>query len=140
MYNTAQVDRNSSQDRAVYNAVEVSFQARIRNGSTVFGGWTAERNVSTFCEADDDPNGISTPAIPTDLYIGEQIGTGGRFCDQSAFAVPLHAARCHASLEGHTPQTFASRHMMPPADLSQVRWVSHCRNLVQLPLNGRVDR
>jgi hypothetical protein len=75
VYNSAQIDRNSSQDRAVYNGVEVSFSARIRNGSTVFGGWTAEKNVSTFCEADDDPNGISTPSIPTDLYIGEQVAT-----------------------------------------------------------------
>ena len=81
----------------------MSFQARIRNGSTVFGGWTAERNVSTFCEADDDPNGISTPAIPTDLYIGEQIGTGGRFCDQSAFAVPL---RHEFKLAGNYPLPF----------------------------------
>ena len=44
------------------------------------------------------------------------------------------AARCHASLESHTPLTFAGRHTMSPADLSQARWVSLCRNLVQLPV------
>ena len=50
------------------------------------------------------------------------------------FQAYYNAARGHASLEGHTPLTFASRHTMSPVDLSQVRWVSHCRNLVQLPV------
>ena len=45
-----------------------------------------------------------------------------------------NAARCHASLEGYTPMTFASGHALPPADLHNVRWVSHCRDLVQLPV------
>jgi len=45
-----------------------------------------------------------------------------------------NAARCHASLEGDTPETFADGHTVPPADLNQVRWVSHCRDLVQLPV------
>jgi putative transposase len=43
-------------------------------------------------------------------------------------------ARCHASLEGHTPLTFASEHTVVPVDLNHVRWVSHCRDLVQLPV------
>ena len=30
--------------------------------------------------------------------------------------------------------TFASGHAVPPADLRNVRWVSHCRDLVQLPV------
>ena len=50
------------------------------------------------------------------------------------FQTYYNATRGHASLEGHTPLTFAGRHTMCPADLSQVRWVSHCRNLVQLPV------
>jgi len=85
VYNSAQVDRNSTTDRAVYNGIELSFSSRLRNGSVVFGGWTAEKNVSAFCESDDDPNGILT----ADLYIGENVSAGGRFCDQSAFAVPF---------------------------------------------------
>ena len=45
-----------------------------------------------------------------------------------------NAARSHASLEGRTPLTFAGRHLVvTPADLNHVRWVSHCRGLVQLP-------
>jgi putative transposase len=50
------------------------------------------------------------------------------------FQAYYDAARGHASLEGHTPLTFANGHTVAPADLSHVRWVSHCRNLVQLPV------
>jgi putative transposase len=44
-----------------------------------------------------------------------------------------NAARSHASLEGHTPLTFAGGHTVARAELNHVRWVSHCRDLVQLP-------
>ena len=40
----------------------------------------------------------------------------------------------HASLKGHTPLTFASEHRAVPADLNDLRWISHCRGLVQLPV------
>jgi hypothetical protein len=50
------------------------------------------------------------------------------------FQVYCNAARCHASLEGHTPLTFAGGDSAVPADLNHVRWVSHCRDLVQLPV------
>ena len=42
--------------------------------------------------------------------------------------------RSHASLKGHTPLTFASGHMAARAELNNVRWVSHCRDLVQHPV------
>ena len=45
-----------------------------------------------------------------------------------------NAARSHASLEGHTPLTFAGGHTVARAELTNVRWVSHCRDLVQLPV------
>jgi transposase InsO family protein len=45
-----------------------------------------------------------------------------------------NAARSHASLEGHTPLAFAGRHTVARAELNNVRWVSHCRDLVQLPV------
>jgi hypothetical protein len=46
-----------------------------------------------------------------------------------------NAARSHASLEGHTPVTFASgRRAVAHADLNNVGWVSNCRGLVQLPV------
>jgi hypothetical protein len=50
------------------------------------------------------------------------------------FQVYYNAARSHASLEGHTPLTFAGTHTVAAADLNQVRWVSYCRDLVQLPV------
>ena len=40
-----------------------------------------------------------------------------------------NAARCHASLDGRTPLTFAGGHAVASADLSRVRWVSHCHDL-----------
>ena len=42
--------------------------------------------------------------------------------------------RSHASLKGHTPSTFAGGHTVARAELNNVRWVSHCRDLVQLPV------
>ena len=50
------------------------------------------------------------------------------------FQSHYNVARCHASLGGHTPLTFASGRTGTPAPLKGVRWVSHCRGLVQLPV------
>ena len=50
------------------------------------------------------------------------------------FQVYDNEERSHASLDGHTPLTFATGHTSVPADLNHVRWVSHCRDLVQLPI------
>ena len=50
------------------------------------------------------------------------------------FQAFYNTARSHASLEGHTPLTFASGRTVTSADLSRVRWTSHCRDLVQLPV------
>jgi transposase InsO family protein len=50
------------------------------------------------------------------------------------FQVYYNAARSHASLEGHTPLACAGGHTAIPGDLNHVRWGSHCRDLVQLPV------
>ena len=50
------------------------------------------------------------------------------------FQTYYNAARSHASLEGHTPLFFAGEHTVARAELNNVRWVSHCRDLVQLPV------
>lgn len=52
----------------------------------------------------------------------------------AGFQAYYNAARSHASLEGHTPLTFAGEHTVARAELNNVRWVSHCRDLVQLPV------
>jgi putative transposase len=49
------------------------------------------------------------------------------------FQAYYNVARCHASLDGLTPLTFAGKHRRPTADLNHLRWVSYCRDLVQLP-------
>jgi transposase InsO family protein len=50
------------------------------------------------------------------------------------FQTYYNAARSHASLEGYTPLTFADEHTIAQSRLNHVRWVSHCRDLVQLPV------
>ena len=50
------------------------------------------------------------------------------------FQTYYNVARSHASLEGHTPLTFAGGQTVAYAELNNVRWVSHCRDLVQLPV------
>jgi transposase InsO family protein len=50
------------------------------------------------------------------------------------FQAYYNASRGHESLEGRTPLAFASGARTVPADLKSVRWVSHCRDLVQLPV------
>ena len=50
------------------------------------------------------------------------------------FQVYYNAARRHASLDGHTPLSFGNGGTLATADLRNVRWVSHCRDLVQLPV------
>ena len=50
------------------------------------------------------------------------------------FQIYYNAARSHASLDGYTPLTVVDRPPVAPTDLNQVRWVTHCRGLVQLPV------
>ena len=105
--------------------------------------WTANLRILEIDEIK------TVPYVPlSHPFVERLIGTIRReFIDQvlfwnardlerklAEFQTYYNAARGHASLEGHTPPTFAGRHTMSPADLSQVRWVSHCRNLVQLPI------
>ncbi len=40
----------------VYNGFETGFNARLPNGSTIFGGWVMERNVFIRCDIPHDPN------------------------------------------------------------------------------------
>ena len=84
VFGTALVDFNSD-DQSTYNGLETSFSARLPRGATLFGGWTADRNVSVFCATDDDPNGVTG----TDKYLGETVMNGGAFCDQGQFGMPL---------------------------------------------------
>jgi hypothetical protein len=92
VYSQALIDRSSEHNRSFYTGVEASFSARLAGNGTLFGSWTAERNVSVFCETDDNPNGVTTNpsgATITDLYQGRTLSEGGRFCDQRNFGMPF---------------------------------------------------
>jgi hypothetical protein len=78
------LDKNSG-DQSIYDGVEVSFSGRLPRGASLFGGWTVQRNLSVFCSSDDNPNG---PTV-ADLFLGENVANGGRFCDQREFNVPF---------------------------------------------------
>ena len=84
-FNSAMVDRSSSDNKSLYTGMEASFSMRFLAGSTLFGSWTAERNTSVFCESDDNPNGPTS----NDLYQGRPVSQGGRFCDQRKFDIPF---------------------------------------------------
>jgi hypothetical protein len=85
VYNQGLVDRSSDHDRSLYTGFEASFSARLIGGAMLFGSWTTERNISVFCESDDNPNGPTTG----DLYQGRLVAVGGRFCDQRNFDMPF---------------------------------------------------
>jgi hypothetical protein len=94
--------------------------------------WTANLRILEIDE-------IKTPYVPlSHPFVERLIGTMRReFLDHvlfwngrdlerklDEFQAYDNAARCHASLEGHTPLTFADGNTVAPADLNQLRWVS----------------
>ena len=92
VYGAALIDKNTD-DQSIYDAIEVSFSARMPR-TTLFGGWTMEKNNSVFCSSDDNPNGVTT----SDLYMGWTVSRGGRFCDMQQYDVPfLHQFKLSGS-------------------------------------------
>ena len=53
---------------------------------------------------------------------------------RSEFQAYYNAARVHASLAGNTPLGVSVGKTVKRAELDDVRWESHCRGLVQLPM------
>jgi hypothetical protein len=84
VFNAPIVDTAAPNDKSLYTGFETNFSLRIP-GTTLFGSWTAEHNMSVFCDNNDDPNGVST----NDLYSGATVSAGGRYCDQRQFNIPL---------------------------------------------------
>ena len=78
------LEYNSDTNTHISNDFELSFNSRLPNGSTVFGGWTAQRNVSVTCDQ-ENPNGSAT----NDLYFDISFQRGGRFCDERNFDIPF---------------------------------------------------
>jgi hypothetical protein len=76
-------DRNGS-NQSIYTGFETSFTARLPGGSSVYGGWTVERNLSKYCDNNDNPNGGTSAN-----QFGGTAANGGRFCDEGKFSVPF---------------------------------------------------
>ena len=105
--------------------------------------WTANLRILEIDEIK------TVPHVPrSHPFVERLIGTTRRECldhvlfwnardlertlgDFQAYYNEVHS---HASLKGHTPSTFVGGHMVARAELNNVRWVSHCRDLVQLPV------
>ena len=85
VYGQGLVDQSAAENRSLYTGFEASFNTRLPGGAMVFGSWTMEKNVSVFCESNDNPNGPPT----ADLYQGRNVAQGGRFCDQRKFDMPF---------------------------------------------------
>jgi hypothetical protein len=77
------LEYNSDTNTHISNDWEFSFNSRLPNGSTIFGGWTAMRNVAVTCD-NDNPNGINQ----SDLYYAIDFRRGGRFCDERELDIP----------------------------------------------------
>ena len=85
------VDYTDKNYESIYNGFEMSFQGRLRNGATVFGGATFERLLTVSCGSSDDPN-----ATDIDRYAGFTIATGTQagadgtlWCDQHNLSIPF---------------------------------------------------
>ena len=77
----------NSDDTQISEDFELSFNSRLRNASTVFGGWTATRVRNVTCETVWNPIGVSTSGS---LYTGfvNQLFAGGPFCDERKMSIP----------------------------------------------------
>ena len=73
------VDTNSSINNSRYQALELSFQARLPNGGTAFGGWTGHQHAQDTCGLEDPNGSTATAAIDGEVRVQQ----GGRFCNQT---------------------------------------------------------
>jgi hypothetical protein len=78
------LEYNSDTNTHISNDFEFSFNSRLPNGSSLFGGWTASRNVSVTCDQ-ENPNGSAS----NDLYFSISFQRGGRFCDERKLDIPF---------------------------------------------------
>lgn len=78
------LEYNSDRNTHISNDLELSFNSRLPNGSVVFGGWTASRNIEVTCDQ-YNPNGLAA----NDLYFSISFQRGGRFCDERELDIPF---------------------------------------------------
>jgi hypothetical protein len=92
------VDFNSTTNTHISNDLELSFMGRLPHAATLFGGWTASKNVESWCNQ-DDPNGSNQ----SDLYYSITYLRGGKYCDQRLLSIPY---RSDFKLAGTLPLKF----------------------------------
>jgi hypothetical protein len=69
--NVDNLDRNAGDERKhVYTGYDLTLQARLPRGGTLFGGFVTERNMRNICDEPDDPNML-------------------RFCDDAQNDIPF---------------------------------------------------
>ena len=95
---TSTLDYNSTRDTHISNDLELSFMGRLPHGSTLFGGWSASRNVAVTCDQ-DNPNGSNL----SDLYYAITFLRGGQWCDQRLLPIPF---RTDYKLAGTLPLAY----------------------------------
>jgi hypothetical protein len=108
---------NRSKNRQTYDGFEATFRGRLARGTTVFGGWSADRLASVRCEG--------TGRIPQTGAEWSATWNPNTFyqCDESALGIPFsHDFKINAAvplaygfLAGIAFQSFAGREL-------QVNW------------------
>jgi len=66
--------------KQIYNGIELSSQARIKEGRVIFG-WTHDRTAIKNCSLDDPNNPVPSGALADTA--------AGRFCDQTQLGMPF---------------------------------------------------
>jgi hypothetical protein len=134
------VDYNSKNNTHISNDLELSFNSRLPNGSTVFGGWTASKNVEVTCD-DDNPNG----STQNDLFSSISFLRGGRFCDERNLGIPFrHDFKVAGTLPLPYGFEFSSTVVSFAGNESQVLWevpIAEFPNRQRtMPTQVRLDR
>jgi hypothetical protein len=80
------LDYNSTKNTHISNDLELSFMGRLPHGSTLFGGWSASKNVEVWCDQ-SNPNGSNQ----SDLYYAITFLRGGKWCDQRLLPIPYRS-------------------------------------------------
>ena len=80
------LDTTSDINRNIYNGFELSLQARLPNGGTIFGGMTTHQHIQDTCGLTSNPNGVTQEDLIRD---DEDILRGGFFCNQSELGMPF---------------------------------------------------
>jgi hypothetical protein len=113
------LEYNSNTNTHISNDIEFSFNSRLPNGSTLFGGWSTHRNVAVTCD-NDNPNGNSDY---NDLFFDISFVRGGRFCDERNLPIPFrHDFKIAGTLPLPYQMEFSGTIVSYAGNETQTRW------------------